>query len=383
MSARIALLLVATVAVLSSGAAAAAQEAPVLDVRSLVAHPGLLFADNDLVCEEWLAALEADPAHPLAADALAEIDELRERLARPLDLERLVALVPRVTDALASLRLRTLILAESRRWRMTASPHSLPGDLFLDLIRSWRVLGPTGPLDHPDPIMAAPDPEGPVGGARPEHASTFGEPLTWYPLERARNQLLLTPARELPHTGAGAAYLLAYVQSSAQVQSGARQAQLELLAVGPFQVLWNGRLLLDRAARASADRELRNLLPVDLLPGWNALLVRFPNHAGARFAARLLDSAGAVLDVRELDPLDPLPPPTRGAADGPFDSAPGSKTGFALGDHSGFERALAVLRACALDREDRALAIPAPQGREQRSAWLRARYRALQACVHL
>jgi len=372
MSARNVLLALA-VTLLPATAAGAAQDAPVLDVRSLVAHPGYLTADYDRICEDWLAALEADPAHPLAADALAEMEELREVLVEPLDLDRLVALVPRVTDALTSLRLRTMILSESRRRRMTHAPHSLPGDLFADLISSWRVLGPTGPLDHPDPIMAAPDPAGPVGGPRAEHASTFGETLTWRPVERARNQLLLTPARELPQGGAGAAYLLAHVQS------GASHAELELLGVGPFQVYWNGRLVLDRSARATAERELRNLVPVDLEPGWNALLLRFPSDLGARFAARLLDASGAVLEVRELDPLEPLPPPTRIEGSGPTRLA--IETTPSVG--TGFERALAVLRACAVDREDRALAVPAPGGREQRIAWLRARYRALQDCAHL
>lgn len=354
---------------------AGAQEQGALTAE-LVAGGGLAAGDQDAAREALLAAVEADPTSPLVAEALSEIARAAELCRDPLDPRRLVALVPEVRDGHASLLLRRELLDQARRARFSDAPFVPEGDLFADLVSEWRLLGPLGALDHPEPLRAPLEPDGPVAELAATHRAADGTSLAWRPLRRERNQLAVAPRRHLwPDAGVG--YLLAFLRADVA------EAVLEVHArePGPVQVFWNGRQVLDVLRRDVTGRGDRFLARVPVQPGWNALLLRFPVAQAEALGARLLAAtpagAGIALSCEEAPAEGPLPPWTPVSFE-PQSPAPPEPA-------SGWEGVLAMLRAVGEGRPDIALAAGAPADGDARlrAAWLRARHRALREAIHL
>lgn len=371
---------------------APARQAPTLDAELLVAHPGLLSGDHDRAREDWLAALEADPSSPLAADAVREIVGLGELCVTPLDPARLAALAQSVGDGHAGLLLRLELLRASRRARFSPRSFALEGDLFPDCVSEWRVLGPLGALDHPAPMRAPLDADGPERALAESHRDGSGRLRTWRALRRAPNQLVVAPRRVL-WPAAGLGYLCAWVACDAE------RAVLEIHAPPRVrvQVWWNGTRVLDQLRRTSVERERRFRVEVPVGPGsgnggWNALLLRFEAASAEGFAARLLDLQGRALPLHQASAEGPLPPWSPRAFE-PRSPAPLPPAAGAYGE------VLRVLRDLGAGRPDRALALPPPpfggpggpdgaspeasSGIRMRAAWLRARHAALAGSGHL
>lgn len=338
-----------------------------LDPALIVDHPALESGDFARLREDLLAGLERDPASPWAALAVAQLGELGEVCAEPLDGERLLALSGSVREGLASLRLRRLVQEEERRARFSDHPLERAGDLWGDFVREWRVIGPLGPLDRPAPLRL-PLAGAPEEGPRPTHRSAAGVELAWRPLLRPPNALLVLPGEELSYGGAGLGYLLAYLRC----EPG--EHLLEVLCTDAAQVFWNGRLVLEELVRGLGEDEDRFVAPVTAQAGWNTLLLRFEN-GDLGLAARLLDGAGRPVACAELPAASaelfaPAPSPARPAR-------------AEAGRGVGLERVAWMLDALARGRVDLALSETRPTNPALVRPWLRVRHAALTRARHL
>ena len=355
----------------------AAADPPALTAELLVAHPGLAAGEFDAVREDWLVALEAEPDSPLALAAARLLGHQEGLAVRGLDPARLEALLPRVPDGRASLELRGLLHTEVRRRRFSEEPHPLPGDLYSEFVRGWRVLGPVGPLDDPAPLYADPPPPGPERELRASYPAPAGGTLRWRPLERPRNQSWVRPDNEIYPDDGGLGYLLAFVRPAGLAAGTA--VRLEVLTPGgEFRASWNGVTVMDRPAEGPHRREERFEAPVVLGPGWNALLISFANGRGGPIGARLLDAGGAVLALEEA-PWDGGEPPAFAASGAP---APGLPERPAAGGP--FAPHLETLLEALAGRADRALAAEPPSSDPASlGPWLRVRHLALVEARHL
>ena len=362
--------LAALLLALAPSAAGASDRAPALTPELLVNHPGYDDASYDAMREDWLAALEAAPESPLALAAVALIGTYEPFCASVLDPARLRALVPRVTDADASLELRRLVLRELRRRRFSEDWQPLEEELFPDLLTHWRVLGPWGRLDAVAPLWAPSDPGAPERALAATYPADGGGELRWRALERERNELTVAPDPWTVPDQGGTSYLLCFVDADAE------RATLQVFCREAFQAYWNGTRVLDvRRGPAFAGEGVFDV-PVALGDGWNALLLRFENGAGARVSARLLDASGGALACEEARwdgvslpasaRTEPLPPSAAEPA------TPGAFGGV-------LDQALVALRG----RADRALVHPEPEDPAAQRAWMRVRFFALQRSEHL
>ncbi len=337
----------------------------------IVAHPARAAGDFASALTETLDALEADPTSPWVIAALEEAEELARLLERPLPAERLERLAARITEPVASVRVRALLQEVSWQRRFSDEPHPLEGDLWSDFVAEWCAIGPLGPLEHPAPLRRPPVAGAPKTGLRTTHECVWGEPLEWRPLPRGAGLLWVRPGRGTPFPGPGVIYLVAHLAHEGP-------AQLEVATEDTLNVWWNGELVLDLPQRGSGETRRRFLLPVVGAPGWNQLLVRVENRPSTRIAARLLDERGETpLGARELDvPYTELPRRPDWIA--PAAAPP------ALPDRGeGYERAIHVLEERAAGHADRALAVLPPQEPGPRAAWLRVRHQVLAQAGHL
>lgn len=344
-------------------------------VELVTSHPGYEAAEFGAAREDLLAALEADPEAPWAALALAQIDLLEYSCPAPIEGERLLALVGRVTGPAATIRLRRLVQQESRRRRFSARPlgfEEIEGaggeDLWHDFVREWRWIGPLGDLEHPAPLRA-PAGDGPASGPRDVHRASWGEDLTWRPLRRERNELYVDPARQLPFAGAGVGYLAAFVECAE------RELTLEILCGGNFQAYWNGDLATEVLARGLGENQRRFVVDVRGNGGWNGLVLRFPNDGGS-FSARVLTRAGRPVAGTELDADVVTGFPETPSAGPPAPRAPRPPG-------AGLERVAWMMEQAVVGRADRALAVGRPDDPAALRPWLRARHDVLQAVDYL
>jgi hypothetical protein len=349
-----------------------------LSAQHIVQHPGRWSGEYSAALHDLITRLEADPDSPLAAIALVELEDLARLADEPLDPARLQALAARTHGALASLRVRRLLVSAARRTRFSDEPYVLGLDVWPEFLSQWSVLGPFGPLDHPAPLHLGPEPGAPEQGVRVRHPSHFGPDLVWKPRPRVEGQLQVMPARGLPHPGDGLVYLRANVQLDGD-------AWLELLCPGEYQVWWNGVRVLDLPARGPGQNQEREQVLVAGSPGWNELLVRMENRPGTRLSARFIDLLSGLARVvpQRAASAEPCARPeflepsrSSQAADQGWAASPGRES---------LEAAVACLGYIAGGRADLALAaLPTgPVDPARARAWTRVRFEALVHSTHL
>ncbi len=342
-------LLLALAPLLQAGGATA----PELDARLLVAHPGLSSGDFDAVAEDWLAAVEAHRGSPLAALALTRLREITRAglTSRPLSPARLANLIEGLDDGAASWAARELMADALRASRFTDRP-AFTEDLWFDAVRHWRVLGPWGDLDEPAPLLVD-EPGSPQYRLEPEAFDPErGRILVWRTIQRPNNAASVRPSGWVQGGDqGGSGYLLAFLSAPA---GGAR---LEVRSDGSFRAWWNLAPALEELRAMPTAGEEVHQAAVQVLPGWNVLLVEFPLREDARFTARLLDADGGILPVREWTedawPMLPLV----------LDAAPPLALELArpLATPDPWQRILDVHRLRLAGRVDRALAVTVPE----------------------
>jgi len=343
-----------------------------LSPQLLSGHPGLIQGDFDQVRRDWLTALEQDLNSPLAATAVARLAELDGQCAEGLPPARLAALLEGAHDGAVARGLEDLFLRELRRSRFgdQARP-PFRDDLYVDWLRHFRVLGPVGPLGHPVPFAATTgEPELFLGTLQdPDN----GLALSWLPLERAANQFYLRPDQRVK-SGQGSVFVATMVAARTGL------ATLEIDADESLRVWWNHTEVLDGVRTGLTDSESLRRIVVDVRPGWNLLILQAQSGDDLRFAARLLDRQGQILNSEEWEDQTSLPPlPETAGAPGLALQPP-----MPQGDDP-WSRILAVHMARLRHRPDLALSFPTPTGMSvaQESAWLLARHDALTDAFHL
>ena len=361
----------------------AAQDAP-LTAQTLVAHPGISTGDEAAVFRDVLAGLEANPDSPLVLEAVLSLSGLsadgEPGLRGPDVTERMRALAARVTDAEASFWLRRFIERDAVRRRYSPNPLRMEGDLYPELVRSWRIVGALGPFDG-EPLQTAPaPPSSPETALLPEYVGGDGAPRSWRAVTRQRNAVFVDPVAET-YPVAGLTYALAYLRLPEVAEGTSVDAVLEVRCGGPVRVLWNGALAIDETRVDPFAVQERSLVRVQVGAGWNALLVRVIGDAESRIAARLLRPDGSLLPYEE--PADGGPLLLSHAAAGETEALTVPLLSQPPVDGP-YGPALQVLRASFGRRRDIALAVPEPAGPGPAlDAWIPQHFRALGNASHL
>jgi len=344
--------------------------------------PALEQADFPAAAEAFLQALEQAPDDPMARVFARRLSEIDGQLPAGVDPGRLEALLERVSDADTSLVLRDLLLAERLRGMFAAGEEAAPRrDLYPEFVHRWRLAGPFGPLQEPDPLALVQAPEKEL---RPQYPELEGHEA-WSILTRPQT----SPRVDLPgriHPRAGAWYLLAFLHADRE-----GPATLEILAPGRFRAFWNG-------AEAVSLVDLRHPEGnthrggVRLQAGWNALLVKVDGGGAPRLGARLIDAHGKALRLQET-PDDSFPSVARSEAIRSEQPAPPPwDPGAFLKELAGATEAGQLLHAWWLwvaGRPDQALLeleepfSAAPSGERETRLRLRLQNAFLQAARHL
>lgn len=355
--------------------------------EALFSHPGLESGAWDEVIEDILSALEADPGDPWARTSVATLEAWIDATGGwQGDGDRLLTLARQLEDPLASVRMRRIVEKETRRRRFSPDPIGLGGeDLWYDMVREWRWIGPLGDLDRPAPMLAIESGESgsqpvsgmPEHGVKETHSSSWGGELPWRPLRRSLHSLGVNPAREMEYSGRGVGYLVAYLRTPAEPLA------LEVSATGSFEAFWNGRLVtsVPTWSLASAGTE-RFRADVAGQEGWNELLLRFPTNA-TNLTARVLSLDGRSAIMEQLDAGATLPDFRRDSGQSGPAAWSESMDLPPLEDPS-LLPALRVLESALSSGSGRALAVPGPAaGEPGRRPWLLARAIALSEAEHL
>ena len=370
--------------------AVGAHGAPQTDLpEAIVSHPGFESADFDGIIEDILSALEADPGHPWSATAVGMLTVLTEYTGpASIDAARLLALAPRIEDSRASARMRQFLGIQSRTRRFSPRPLDLGGeDLWHDMVREWRWIGPLGELERPAPLRALESEEVgsrpgagmPEHGVEETHLSSWGGDIPWRPLRRSLHSSGVNPAREMEFSGLGVGYLVAYLRTPAE------PLVLEVFSGDPFEAYWNGGLVTSVPTRTLANRSTRLLSTgVSGQEGWNELLLRFPSSV-TDISARVLRSDGRSAIEEELGADAALPDFRRDPSS--LARAPGEAAlVLAPLEDSALLPALTVLETWFQNGGygGRALAVPGPApGEPGRREWLMARAMTLSQTDHL
>lgn len=334
----------------------------------LVDHPGLREGHYEEVREDWLRALEDDPESEWATACLLSIDRLEPFCARPLDMDRLGALRPRLTDGRA--RFELALMHRDAIRRRTFSDELLPRVAHEDLgyVESWFALGPYGALDAPWPLWSPGDDDAPHATWRTRYSSPIGT-LEWRPVAVEKGDFY--PQETIHPQAGGVVYLLAWVEADLD------EAILEVDTHEAVQIYWNGELAggAQRGGLTQAEYHVR--AAVRFADGPNGLVLRMENGSVGWLSVRVFDARGRVVEgaIRALDDLGEAPRewPSHGTL--PELPTPEPRRGFG--------RIAEMIEQIANWRADLALAAGEPADPAQHEAWLALRHRAVLASSHL
>lgn len=340
--------------------------------EELFAHPGLFSGDYDQVRNDWLAALRADRASPLAAYAARRISGLDQYCTTGVDPFVLAELIEGVDDGEASFAIKRLYMRELRRSRFADVRPVFQDDLFDDWFTHWRVLMPWGPLGAPTPMRTLVDPPDPRSAevVDPDNGVT----RRWRSLERLANRTLISPD-QYAHLEAGTSYAALWVRADIEV------GRLELHSSEAFRAWWNGMPTFEdlHTGLTTANTIHRGL--VNVQPGWNLLLVEFPTGEGMRLGGRLLDRSGRIVPFHEWEDLATSPnlPEIPMPAE-VLDVSPWMPTGL-----DAYALMVKSSMLSLADHNDQALALAKPSEMDPatEAAWLQTRYTATTRGNHL
>ncbi len=369
---------------LAAGDLAPAQR---FDAELLVAHPADFAGDSTAHRSALLAALEAEPAHPLALLA-------GHRLSASLDdvtadeLRRMAVLAATLADAEARTVLAALVERERLRTLFAEAPPELPaGGDSLGHFDTWYAVGPFGELDHPAPAAQPAPPDSPEVLRWPDreaYGAVGAVPRVWRRCALAGQLGTFIRPSDVVYPSGGVTYAVAVVTPREPLVGG--RAVLELRAPGALRAWWNGALVVDEAHSTLTERARERFrIDVAVQPGPNVLLVRIVTEEQPLIAACLLEPDGrrvVAVDAPDASPwtLKFTLPAAQTVRSLPlWDDAEG---GGAL------QPALRMFQALVERRPDQALAVPAPDVSDgdagvARVAWLHQRLAALEMSTHL
>ena len=368
---------------LALGAAALAS-AQRLDAELLVAHPANFAGDSAVYREALLAALEAEPAHPLAPLAVHRLSTTLDGVTAD-ELRRLTELSVNLADAEARTVLATITERERGRTLFAEAPLVLPtGSDPGGHFETWYAVGPFGALDDPAPaVLPAPadSPEVLRWPDREAYGTVGAIPRVWRRCTLAGQLGTFVRPSDYVYPSGGVTYAAAVVAPREPLTSG--RAVLELRAPGALRAWWNGALVVDEAHSTLAEQARERFrIDVTVEPGPNVLLVRIVTREQPLIAARLLSSDGQRA-------------PAVSAPDGPpwalKLTSPSERTVRSMPlwevplDDGAFQPALRMFQALVERRPDQALAVPEPgaSAGAARVAWLHQRLAALEDSTHL
>ncbi|MCK6448150.1 MAG: hypothetical protein L6Q99_17320 [Planctomycetes bacterium] len=305
-----ALLLVSSAGALSAGASRAGVEPDVEGFARLLvgdADPRATQREN---LAEWLAAIAAEPEHPLVEGSLRLVAASAE----------LCASTPELADAALALsgermgfRAKGELARLQGRIRAARAPLAAPlADAFPGWLSRFSVLGPLGPLDDVDGArresarLAEP-------GFEREHAGVRGTKLRW--LARSRSPLEpTTPRLDFVLGSALGHALVAFEFESAStapawLEIDARDGRTGFVfdVASVRDAPWRGSVedpsfdwclngeVSGRVDFRAAARSALELVPVRVARGMNVLVLSVATDAGATFAVRVLDERGEPL----------------------------------------------------------------------------------------
>lgn len=296
----------------------------------LLAHPAEAGGETDTVMTSWLDLIESEPDHPLTAAALRLVQLRLNDLADPGPISsRILAVDGSSMDPAARRRL-DLLVAWTRRARLPVEQLAST-DLYPEHLKNFLVLGPLGPLGHPDALLDHQELMRNPGFER-SHPTLDGA-TPWRTGDRTRTNRFVQPQR-INHPGHGYALVgTRFDLPTDLARGGAGYLEIDHGSTIPddrarsgdpsYAFSLNGEEPL-RVDLMQQDRAAVARFPVAYRAGRNQLVLCCRIDSGIGFAIRILGADGrAYRGLVETPDAQPLGPP---ADPGAVDQLPEFRT---------------------------------------------------------